>query len=478
MLKKPKHKKVLGLALGERSLLVAELASGDRLTLVRTGELVYPADATPSNPAALGAALASFLSKEGFSARSVVVGLPARWMLTQPKEVPAADAKTKAEMLRLSAEAEFSTELKDLVYDFTGSGTTVLLVATPRRYVDAVVTMCEAARLSLDTVTTSALALGEATGRAAAKDVLVLSVAAGGAEMTMQRDASSGVLRHLRAPQPEAPFINELRRTVSTMPSSTAGRELILWDGTGLDAKTLSSQIGVPVRSGDPPLLGVSLSSNGAGAKGQQGPNGIGQYATAIALGLGGISDQAPAVDFLHSRLAPPRQHRVPRWAIIAAAAVVVFIAGTVYAYHDLGDQAATVATMQARYDGMKGHIDDANAFVQKVSFAQAWHGGDPRYLACIRDMTVAMSDDFDTFSIGLIVSDAPHPPRTPDTHALVGVLQGKAADQQRVISLINRLRRIPAFEVTPGGSEVSKGREVTFSLNFKYQVQASKPAK
>ena len=51
-MKKPKHKKVLGLALGERSLLVAELASGDRLTLVRTGELVYPADATPSNPAA------------------------------------------------------------------------------------------------------------------------------------------------------------------------------------------------------------------------------------------------------------------------------------------------------------------------------------------------------------------------------------------------------------------------------------------
>jgi hypothetical protein len=485
LLKTPRNKKLLGLSLGERSLLIAEVIGGERPSVARTAEMPYPAGVTIANPAELGSALTSFIAKEGFTARSVVIGLPARWLVTQPKEMPAADERTRAEMLRLSAEAEFSTELKDLVFDYTGTGTSVLLVATPSRYVEAARAMCETAGLQLLAVTASAVALGEATGRGAARDVLVLSVASGGAEMTLQRDASSGAVRHLRAPLPQEPFINELRRTVSTMPPSKAGRQVVLWDGTGLNAATLGEQIGTPVRSGELSLLGVSsaggaiANGNGARANGQQGANDIGQYAAAIALALVGMSDQPIRVDFLHSRLAPPKTHRVPRWAIVAVVAVIVLIAGTTYAFHDLDVQSAAVDTMQARYDGMKSRIDDATAFVGKVTFAQAWHGGDPRYLACIRDMTVAMSDDFDTFAIGLIIGDAPRPvnSKAPDTHALTGVLSGKAADQQHVLMLLNRLRKIKAFsDATLGGSDVGRGREVTFSINFRYQIAKPVP--
>jgi hypothetical protein len=334
--------------------------------------------------------------------------------------------------------------------------------------------MCEAARLDLIAVSATALALGELTGRSAAKDVLVLSVASGGAEMTMQRDAHSGALRHLRAPQPEAPFINELRRTVSTMPPSRAGRQLILWDATGLATTNLADQIGVQVRGGDLALLGVSSTANGAGGNGQKSINRIGQYAAAVALALEGISDKPAPVDFLHSKLAPPKHRHVPRWAMIAAAALVVLVLCTAYAFHELHEQEADLATSQTRYDGMKNQVDEATAFVSKVSFAQAWHGGDPRYLACLRDMTLAISDDFDTFATNLIIGDAPRPTnsKTPDTHALTGVLSGKAADQQHVLSLLTRLAKFPGFvEVAPGGSEAGRGREVTFSINFKYQA-------
>jgi hypothetical protein len=474
LLNKPRNKRVLGLSLGERSVLIAEVLGGDRLQLIRTAEMAYPEGMAPTDSAALGALLATYLVTQGFSAKSAVVGLPARWLVTQPKEVPAADAKTVAEMLRLSAEAEFSTELKDLVYDYTGAGSSVLLVATPRRYVEAAQAMCQAAKLDLVSVTATALALGEATGRAAAKDVLVLNVGSGGAEMTMQRDAHSGVLRHLRSPKPEAPFINELRRTVSTMPSSRAGRQLILWDSTGLATATLSDQIGVQVRGGDLSLLGVS--TNGASQNGTNRQH-AGQYAAAIALAIEGIVEQPATVDFLRSKLAPPKQKRIPRWAVIAAAAIVVLVFGAAYAFHELHEQEDQLSAMQARYDGMKTQIDDATAFVSKVSFAQAWHGGDPRYLACIRDMTLAMSEDFDTFATDLIIGDAPRPAnsKTPDTHALTGVLSGKAADQQHVLSLLNRLTKYPGFvDVTPGGSEAGRGREVTFSINFKYQAAKS----
>jgi hypothetical protein len=476
LMKPPRARKVLGLSLGERSLLAAEVLGGDRLQVLQTAEWVYPAGINPSKPAEMGAALSTFLTEKGFGAKVAVVGLPARWLVTQPKELPAADARTMAEMLRLGAEAEFSTELKDLVYDYTGSGTSVLLVATPRKYVEAAVAMGEAAKLNIVAVTATALALGEATARAGAKDCMVLSVATGGAEMTMQRDAFSGALRHLRSPEPEAPFINELRRTVSTMPPSKNGRELILWDGAGLNATTLGEQIGTKVRNGDLSLLGVSsTNSNGTSANGVNGTGRTGQYAAAVALALEGVSDQPASVDFLHSRLAAPKKERVPRWAIAAAAALLILVFGTIYAFHELNVQSAAVDAMQAKYDGNKSRIDDATAFVSKVSFAQGWHGGDPRYLACIRDMTNAMSEDFDTFAIGLIINEAPRPPnsKTPDTHAITGVLSGKAADQQHVLSLLNRLRKYPAFvDVTPGGSDAGRGKEVTFSINFKYQAQ------
>jgi hypothetical protein len=478
LLNKPRSKRVLGLSLGERSVLIAEVVGGDRVQLMRTAEMAYPEGMAPTDSAALGGVLATYLVAQGFSAKSAVVGLPARWLVTQPKEVPAADAKTVAEMLRLSAEAEFSTELKDLVYDYTGSGTFALLVATPRRYVEAAQAICQAAKLDLMSVTATALALGEATGRAAAKDVLVLNIACGGAEMTMQRDAHSGALRHLRSPKPEAPFINELRRTVSMMPSSRPGRQLILWDGTGMAANILGDQIGVQVRGGDLALLGVSSSANGATT--QNGTNGqyAGQYAAAVALALEGISEQPATVDFLRSKLATPKQTRIPRWAIIAAAALVVLVFGAAYAFHDLHEQESELDARQVQYDGMKSRVDDASAFVSKVSFALAWHGGDPRYLACVRDMTVAMSEDFDTFATDLIIGDAPRPTnsKVPDTHALTGVLAGKAADQQHVLSLRDRLTKFPGFvDVTLGGAEAGRGREVTFSMNFKYQ--AAKPA-
>jgi hypothetical protein len=472
--KKPVHKKVLGLALGEKSLLVAEVLGGDQPTVTLTGELVYPQGVSPSTPDQLGAALGAFLSREGFTAKSVIVGLPARWLVTQIKEVPAADAKTLAEMLRLSAEAEFSTELKNLVYDFTGSGTSVLLVATPKKYVEAAASMCESARLSLDTVTATALALGEATGRVAHKDCLVLSVAAGGGEMTMQRDATAGALRHVRAPQPEALFINELRRTVSSMPTSRGGRELILWNSVGLDAKSVSDQVGVTVRGGDLALLGVSSSRNGAAGNGRNGADQSLLCAPAIALALRGVSSEASAVDFLHSRLAPPKEHRIPRWAVITGVAVLLLIAGVVAAYHDLDARSAALADRQNRYDQRKQSIDDATEFVGKVTFAQTWHGTDPRYLACVRDVTNAMSVDFDTFCTSLIISDAPHPPKTPDTHGLVGSITGKALDQAHVIQLEKRLRALSGWGVTPGAVDQGKGREVTFTLSFDYRFTAT----
>jgi hypothetical protein len=481
-LKPLRRKKVLGIAIGERSLLAAEVLAGATPQVTHLAELVFSEGISPASPQELGKALGEFLREHGFTARAAVVGLPARWLVVRQKEVPPADPSTVKEMLRLAAEGEFPSDLKDLVFDFSGEirgGETksVLLVATPQKYVDGAVAMCQEARLGAASVTSSAVALGEATSRSVSPDALVLAVGPSGSEMTVQTGVVASSLRHLRAPIPQPPFVSELRRALMTVMGGKTGRELILWDGAGLDAPSLSENLGVKVRSSDLPALGVSTiatSSNGEGRK----------YAAAVALALSGMGLGEVSVDFLHSRLAPPRQRRVPQWAVLAAIAALAAIVGGIWAYTDLQSKQTEVASMQAKLDGMKAELTTAEVFVSKVSFAQAWHGGDPRYLACVRDLTSAVPEDFQTYATSLVLHEVVHPPLTGqptpaavaalakqnETHTLAGQFYGKTSDQQRVETLLERMKKIPTFaDVKLGGSNSGRAGEVSFSITFNY---------
>ena len=323
--KSVRYKTVLGLAIGERSLLAAEVTMGDdRPVVQRVAEMEYPAGVSPGDVAAFGAALAEFRKAHGFSARATVVGLPAKWIVVKQKEVPATDDATLADLLRTGAEAEFSSELKDLVYDFAASresvaGKFVLLVATPRKYIDLVEAACEKAKLSPVAVTASALVLGDATGKTAGANALVLAVSAGGAELTAQQNGLPNAVCYLRGPEQPAPFVSAVRRAVSTLPASPDGREIVLWDQTGMDVRSLGQQLGMAVRGGELSSLGVDVAVatlNGTASR----------FAPPVALALSMLGDSRPAVDFLHSRLAPPRRKRLPRWVFLAIALGVVLL--------------------------------------------------------------------------------------------------------------------------------------------------------
>ena len=255
------------------------------------------------------------------------------------------------------------------------------------------------------------------------------------------------------------------------MPAASR-REMVLWDDSGMNAASIGEQLGLPVKSADLTMLGVdatAAASNGQGRK----------FAAAVALALGGFMPGALAVDFAHSRLAPPKVRLIPLWAFGAAAAFLVLVGVIIYGVHWLGVQQAEVDRMQGRYDGMKTEMTDATAFVDKVGFAQAWHGGDPRYLAAIRDLTSAMSDDPETFATSLALREVAKPVgsstaanKIVDTHTLAGVLNGRTSDLQHVQTLIEKMRRFNAFgDPKSGGSDLGRGKEVNFSITFNYAL-------
>ena len=483
-----RRKKVLGLALGERSLLAAEvLVAGDKPTVSTVGELAYPEGVSVTSPEELGKLLAGFLRDKGFSARQAVIGLPAKWLVVRPKDIPPADAQTVTEMLRLAAESEFPTDIKDLVFDFTGNvsdqqAKSVLLMATPKKYVDAALALCEAARVSAIGITSSGVALGEATGRVMSNDPLVLAVSSAGAEMTSQAGGASSAIRHLRAPDPQPAFASELRRALLTFANGKAGRELILWDGAGLDATHLGENLGVTVRAGDLPGLGVltpATSANGEGRK----------FASAVALALAGITGTDDSVDFLHPRLAPPKEQRIPPWAMLAGLSVILVISLGILAYTNLQSMRTKLATDQATYNAQSTQLADREQFVNKVSFAQGWHGGNPRYLACLQDLTTAIPEDFVTYVTSVVIQEEPKPQgnvapaKAPvgalsEPHRLIVHLFGKTSDHDSVQTLLGRLQGVSTFSQAMLSNSNSNPREKdwSFSITFTYTPPKTSP--
>ncbi len=465
-----RRSKLLGLTFGERALLIAEVSDGDRATVRRVGEFVFPDQSTlEENAAALGKALGEYLEREGFSARAAIVGLPARWLLVKSKELPPTDAATAANLLRLQVESGASTGL-DLMYDYVGEpdaagNSTVMVVGTPQSRMESVQTLCDAAGVKLLGITASALALGARISDQ--RDGLVLGVDDADAELIARKDGAITFLRRVGSPDQSRSFIGELRRAISMLPHRGGNEELLLWDQTGLDAADLAKSLDMPVRAGNGAMLNINPMP---GVNGQAM-----RHAASIAVALSGFDPDARTIDFLHSRLAPVKERRIPRWAIISAVAAIVVIVAGIWAYQNLMNQQAAVATLQARLASMQGQIKSADAFVTTVSYARHWHAENPRYLACLKDLSAAFPTDGQTYAVSIMLREtmAVGPRGKPvETGTLTGQCYGKTSDQERVQRLLEQLRRNPAFEDAKLGGSQDTGRtgDVSFSITFIYK--------
>jgi len=307
-LKAVRHKKVLGIAIGEKSLQVAELHRGLPSSVTAVAEMLFPVGASIDTPAELGAALGGFLKEKGFTASHAVIGLPARWLLIRQKEVPAADTETRIEMLRLAAEVEFSTgEFSDVVYDYAdnrdpASAHPVMLVATPQKYITAVNAMCSAAKLTALAVLPSSIALGEMTSRKMNDEALVLTASSSGSELVASREHGPIAIKSMRGSDVQQAFVSELRRTIMGLPKSP-NRDMVLWDSGSVDPVTLGQSLGYKVTRGELSSLGLATESlNGSSQR----------FAPAVAVAMSVLGGDEPLIDFLHSRLTLPKPKLIP----------------------------------------------------------------------------------------------------------------------------------------------------------------------
>ena len=232
------------------------------------------------------------------------------------------------------------------------------------------------------------------------------------------------------------------------------------------------------IHSGELPTLGVDATEAGANGQGAK-------YGAAVALALSAMDETGPSVDFLHSRLAPPREHRIPRWAYIAAAALALVIGICIYAYSDMDRHQKVVDDLQYQIAKQQTKVDAANEFVSKVTLAQYWHIGEARYLACMRDLDNVIPDDGQTYATSLEIKAQTPPlnqaggppaggrvPSADEARTLAVTLQGRTANLESVTALGELMQHNPtAFKDIKIGPEtkVPRTQEFLFSITFNY---------
>ena len=452
----------LGLAIEERAILAAEVhVANGKAELRRAAEFALPEGASLDAPEALGAALREFLQKGHFAAKTVVIGLPARWLVTKEKAFPPAAAGVLTGMVRLEAERSFATEITRLAVDYVapdagGEGARVAMVAAPRARVEAAAALGRAAGLKVAAVTTSAGVLADAL-RTDAPTLLALCLRPGHVELAVRSDGALRSLRHLpvtlEGPAWQEALRAELLRATAQLPAG-APRDLAAWDGAGLGADVVNA---LGARAADPLAdLGVTMPPDGA-------RDAAVHCATAAALACAGARKAALPVDFLHSRLEVrgPSSRRRLMWAGAAAGALLI-ASGALFL--EWRSEQRELTELRQKRDDLKPNADAARLLVDRVAVLRGWTDQRPRFLDPLRELTLAFPAEGRIWATSLAIRQ--------DMRIAVS---GKAADERSVLEVLDRLQANRAFEGVKlvymrgaGGNS----REVAFSMTLNFLNQ------
>ncbi|MBN1844258.1 MAG: hypothetical protein JW810_01155 [Sedimentisphaerales bacterium] len=443
-----KTRKVIGLAVEANQILLAELhCSSLRHRVVRTETFDLLPETGYAQPEPLGAALHQFLRRHHFSAREVIIGLPAKWLLVKESEIPSVAANSLGPIVRLMAEREFSLEINDLVLDYTSGGEAdanrLLVMATLRRTVEPILAAVRAAGLKVLTVTSSALALSGPVPPAASGSNHVLYLRANYAEILTRNGSGFHSIKHLSyatgADQDPTAAPDSLLRQLNHYFALTPGRAaggprdtLFIWEGPGQSAETYRAyeqRLGRPVqiRSGLEQLQREHWDGHGA-------PETT-DYAAAICLALSPLRAQPIAIDFVHSKIAAQVKHsrKKPLLWSVGSVALLLIAGGLLLGSWQRDKHEITRITNALA--AMKTEVDAVESLAEKVVSVQDWYADRPKILDCLRELSLSFPEEGTIWVNSLALRED-----------MRGILTGKAQSESDVLEVMDKLKTNKVF--------------------------------
>jgi hypothetical protein len=470
-------RKTLGLAVTRQAITAVEvITSRGRHRLVHAAELPLTQETGLQDPVKLGGAIKELLRANRFSASRCVIGLEAAYLSAKDKRLPAAASGSIEDILRIAAERDFASDGQDLIIDYAPSpnaeGTGALLVAAPRRVVDQVLAAAGAAGLTVAAVTSSALALAQATVPSGPQSTcLVLSLSPGGAELVVQFNGSPHLVRRLSASMGVTSesdsdsakrFLGELeaelhRMLAANMAETQPGQmELLVWNAAGLDGTAMRT-IGEHLR------MRTRICNFPADLDGLDGapPHANEILSSAAALAIANVCGKPMPLDFLHSRLVPRKQRRIGRLAFWITAAAVVVIGAVISLLLDWRSDQREIADLKDRLGGLSASVQQARELTNMASFARGWYDRRPKFLNCLREVTLAFPEEGRIWTTSLVVRED-----------MRMVLSGRSIGEETVLNLLDSLKSDPKLaEVKPLYIRKvgANSQEVSFAISFSY---------
>lgn len=458
----------LALMFQETSVTIAQVPIGRKKhSAHRVATFDFPTPLSADSAEQLGQSLRSFLRTHRLSARRAVAGVPAKWVVGKPIQIPPTSAENVTSLLAIQAEQAFSINYDDLVVDYSArispsEANRVLLVAMQRSRLNEIQTLSKSAGLQLVSVTPTA----------AATSLFSLTSSRTHCGIYVQNQHCDFVLcgggllqdiKHIPAPlgEPDAKGLSpDLRRQLllaGQNHETSDPLEVLLWSdqadsGESLGLLREAVDSGSRVRRGRDALLEV-----GHVCSEQLEPT----YDAAIGLALAQTQTRLPLIDFLNSRLAVKLEtsHRKAIvWSCLLGL-VLIAVAGTFYwDFHQ--DKAAVAEYRQALQENGDAHAA-ALAMKQKIAQASTWYGDRPAYLDCLRELTLAFPERGDIWvrSLSLEADGS-------------GLVRGDAVDRASVNRLSDELMRSEAFAQIENLHTTSIGgnsQNVTYDIRFQY---------
>lgn len=464
---------ILGLAVDDCGVVATELSirSGN-VEMRGIGEFPWEKELTADNAKELGQQLRRFLRDQGFTARRAVIGLAAKWILAKEIEAPPAGPDALAGILSIQAERLFSLNAGELVFDYCGKTSTsekrqVLLLAARRQVVDRIRDLASAAGLHVQSITVSAFACGSTPSVNGSATHYGLYTRPTYCEFWGQVEGSPRFIKHIPVGENGNPsgYADLLTTTIqrqvllSARQDQSPPHHVTAYDACGFEQEVfdrLNERLGpqITVCDGRAGLLSDTFGASDH----SQDPRAI----AATALALTAVGTEGPVVDFLNPRIGEKKavsRKRAIVWAAVAAASVLIVLVVMLAGWQS--DRRA-VAAYTGQLEEMSTDLAAAQEVVERLTYAAAWGSTGPRFLNCLRALTLAFPDEGTIWVTSLALNENN-----------AGSVVGRATSQESFYAILDRMRENEAFsnvQMRHLRDSGQNSREQEFAISFTFR--------
>ncbi|MFC1764534.1 hypothetical protein ACFL6U_21010 [Planctomycetota bacterium] len=461
-----KTRTILGLAFEDAQLRIAEVRVGTgQPRLLHSAVFPWPTENALDQSVQSAESLRAFLKQNHMTAKSVVVGLPAKWLITKELSLPPANTETLQGILRLQAERAFSLDPQELALDYIGpikNGQTagVLLVGTQRQRLDKILALLKNTGLEVLAVTSTSLCLR----RLDQEGHQGLYVVDDGIETWPVRSPLPQLRfteSHERVVLDGEELQSQIRRLLLLSESSPdqGPQGISLYANTALDDDTFTALC--RSMNGHAVLLNGDAWLEQAGFT-HRSLQEAGPARVAAALSLAPSRQAGLEVDFLHSAMTQKikKSHsRAVTWGVIGAAVLLVLVA---MAWMDAHQNLSDIARDEARLAAMADDIADAKAVAERVTYATRWTSREPEFLLHLKQLTETFPEQGSVWVTNVAIAENKK-----------AIITGQATDERPVLQVLDTLKAGAHFDQVKLLFLRDAGRntnEVSFAVGFRFK--------